>query len=519
MSETPLAHFHRAARALWQDTDGIILPYVTLMLVVLVGAGVLAIDGSRYMSLQSQLQKGADALAIAGAAELDRLPNSTTRAFNAVNNLVTNSSIFGTGGVTNVTVSAVNFRTSLPPSDNEPLASPLCSAGGCTPDQAVLARFIEVVVTPTTIPTILPAAFFGGPSTVTGNASAVAGMDQTVCKMVPMFICNPYESPDGTMSYAQATQALLTAVGTPATKRRLIAMRQGGSGGGDNQFSPGNYGFLDSPLGTGANALRDAIAMVSPQACFVQNGVDTQPGYIASVRAAVNVRFDIYEGPLNSSRNDVNFRPSMNVRKGYSYAGNACNASVNADTARFRGLPDDNCFATNTCPNMGGRMGDGNWDFDAYWAVNHTLPGGGLQSKPIVNGATASNANLPSRYEVYRYEIAQGTTVINNPSGQAAAPPPGNPEIGGPTCSSSTPNDTPDRRIFHAAIVNCKATLPPHLPLTGGSNNGVPVAAFAKFFFTRPVAASQDDIAAELVEVVTPGNSAGVAFDQVQLYR
>ena len=50
-------------------------------------------------------------------------------------------------------------------------------------------------------------------------------------------------------------------------------------------------------------------------------------------------------------------------------------------------------------------MGDGDWDFDAYWTVNHTLPDGAMHAKPTVNGALASNANLPSRYDVYRYEI------------------------------------------------------------------------------------------------------------------
>jgi hypothetical protein len=34
---------------------------VTLVLVVIVGPSVLALDGGRYMSLQTQLQKGADA--------------------------------------------------------------------------------------------------------------------------------------------------------------------------------------------------------------------------------------------------------------------------------------------------------------------------------------------------------------------------------------------------------------------------------------------------------------------------
>ena len=66
------------------------------------------------MSLQSQLQKGADALAIAGAAELDRMPDSTDRAVTAINNLITNSSVFGTGGAANVTDSQIRFTSTLP---------------------------------------------------------------------------------------------------------------------------------------------------------------------------------------------------------------------------------------------------------------------------------------------------------------------------------------------------------------------------------------------------------------------
>jgi Flp pilus assembly protein TadG len=81
---------------LWDDTSGVILPYVTLMLVVIVGMAALALDGARYMSLQTQLQNAADALALAGAAELDRLPDSEERALRAVQNLVSNSSLFGT---------------------------------------------------------------------------------------------------------------------------------------------------------------------------------------------------------------------------------------------------------------------------------------------------------------------------------------------------------------------------------------------------------------------------------------
>src|SRR5580704_6059886 len=107
----------RLATAFWRDEDGIILPYVTVMLVVIIGVAVLAIDGARLMSLQTQLQNGADALALAGAAELDRLPDAETRAVNAMNGLLTNSTVFGSGTSRNVQISHVEFYSRLPPSD------------------------------------------------------------------------------------------------------------------------------------------------------------------------------------------------------------------------------------------------------------------------------------------------------------------------------------------------------------------------------------------------------------------
>src|ERR1700688_2423127 len=91
------ARIARSIKAFWGDTNGVILPYVTMMLVVIVGVSVLALDGSRYMSMQTQLQNGADALALAGAAELDRTPTAIERATNAVDSLITNSSLFGNG--------------------------------------------------------------------------------------------------------------------------------------------------------------------------------------------------------------------------------------------------------------------------------------------------------------------------------------------------------------------------------------------------------------------------------------
>src|SRR6478735_5072359 len=118
----PIKRIVRLIKVLKDDTTGIILPYVTMMLVVIIGVALLALDGARYMSLQTQLQNGADALALAGAAELDRTPTAIQRATRAINRLVTNSSLFGSESDRNVRVARIIFLRSLPPRDSDPFS-------------------------------------------------------------------------------------------------------------------------------------------------------------------------------------------------------------------------------------------------------------------------------------------------------------------------------------------------------------------------------------------------------------
>ena len=210
------AKIAQSIKAFWGDTDGVILPYVTVMLVVIVGVSVLALDGSRYMSLQTQLQNGADALALAGAAELDRTPTAIERATRAINLLITNSSLFGSGPDRNVRVARINFLRSLPTRDSDPI---LPANRTSDPTQAA---FVEVAVQPVGLQTILPASLFGGSNVVTVGAQAVAGFDQVVCDFTPIFICNPFET--GGMTYRQATEALVNASNNPAAQRKLIRL-------------------------------------------------------------------------------------------------------------------------------------------------------------------------------------------------------------------------------------------------------------------------------------------------------
>src|SRR6516164_6332813 len=104
------------------DVDGVVLPYVAMTLVAVIGVAALALDGSRLMSVQSQLQNGADALALAGAAELDRRPDSIIRAESAIRNLL-NNPVSGAGIGQVARVSSIGFLSSLPADDDLPVAT------------------------------------------------------------------------------------------------------------------------------------------------------------------------------------------------------------------------------------------------------------------------------------------------------------------------------------------------------------------------------------------------------------
>src|SRR5499427_4400564 len=117
------------AKSFCADTRGLILPYVTMMLIVIIGVSLLALDGARFMSLQTQLQNVADALALAGAAELDRLPDSETRAREAIGSLLTNSLLFGNSDDRNVGVSNISFYSQLPTDDSIPISSATVASG------------------------------------------------------------------------------------------------------------------------------------------------------------------------------------------------------------------------------------------------------------------------------------------------------------------------------------------------------------------------------------------------------
>ncbi|MBZ9775531.1 pilus assembly protein TadG-related protein [Mesorhizobium sp. CO1-1-8] len=504
----------RTIRAFWHDQRGIALILVSVTLPALIGFSLLAIDMSRVNNLHNDLQKGADALALAAAAELDGQSDSITRGDHALATLVANQYTFSTSGPPQTLAAAGvtrRYLRSIPPTLNPGKSNEV--AGDARPISDVItdevtdakaARFVEVKVTPVGFAAIFPASFLTGNAAnnsfnVSGNA--VAGFSTSVCDYTPVFICNPYEKTEaaGGLTLEQAAKSR-------AQRRRQLILR------GDKFYGPGNFSFLESPAGNGAPALKDSLAKIKPVSCYSQNGVNTKPGQNKGpVENGLNARFGLTSTYVTSDP------PAQNVRMGVKNV--TCNTdktvkSITYNTAAqgTTGLPRDGCYPNNCTPldpahpADAGMLGDGNWNPSGYWTANHRVPGSTTTSRPfpIDGGFTATGTEAATRYDIYRYEVDHGMIGDQSTSG----------DTGLPLCNQ-TPIAIPDRRILYGAILDCSK-----LALNGNVDN-VPVRAFGSFFITEPIKDGKE-IYVELVDITGKGGRGTLdnfLRDEAQLYR
>jgi hypothetical protein len=290
--------------------------------------------------------------------------------------------------------------------------------------------------------------------------------------------------------------------------------------------TPGNFGFLQTGFGTGANNLAKAIGWNgSAGGCVATRGMPTEPGDKQSVRAAVNTRFDIYDNGNQTCPPGGTCSPSRNARKDLVHTNdNNCATSGNngwretdnpyrrpdgtALTSSYpdvMGDPPDLCHMAQ--PNSCGIVGNGNWDRDAYFRVNYGWDHATWQSNL---SAWASANGVPSlaaisRYKVYLWEAANplpngtGQPGIDTPSpnfpaghGQghansnAVCSPPGEP-----------PSDPQrDRRRTTVAVVNCAAG-------PNGRGEVQPLAWMDVFLvepsFKRPGRTNGDEVYGEII--------------------
>jgi Flp pilus assembly protein TadG len=487
----------RHAKKLWQDESGVVLPYVAITLIAIVGLAALAIDASRLMSVQTQLQNAADALALAGAAELDRRPDSIARAQSAINDLIANP-VTGAGSRQTAQVAAVDFLQSLPPSDDLPITSSDLT------DDPTLAAYVQVTVKPASMLTLFPVSLVSGRSTMTIGARAVAGYDQVICNATPLYVCNPFEAPG--MSYYQATQALVEADRNPASRRRLI--RLAGTQLGNGAYGAGSMGYIAADTGSLPNAgcgpgagfgVPQALAASVVRACFRLSAVNLLSSQDQLARDGLNTRFDIYAHGFSNCRI---YAPDVNVRKGFAAPGNAnwCDAEPVVPTWPMPSpigappAPDQNMIRGNGTFDTAVDLGNGVWNCAMYWSAAHAV-GAGKNAPPP--GCTA--AATISRDSVYSYEM----NLLADRSLSA--------ETGGPRCA---PPGESNRRTVVAAVVNCGSSpVPMH-----ADARGVPAAAFGRFFLVWPAEPQTNgNPYAEFLGLVKRTDP--LSKDLVQLYR
>ena len=323
-------------RRFFRNQRGGITIYSAMFAAVAVGAGTVAIDFGRMELLHAEMQHAADASALAGAVQLNGQDDSMTRSELVARNAMSQSSnIPATGGDTPLAVNTVTFYSDF--------ATKTVATTGLE------AKFVEVALAPQTVNLLFApiyAVMYGGATTSTLNAKAVARVRPFVCHAPPLMMCD--------LSEVDPTEDPTLA----ANIGRQVRLKEPQSGSGT--WVPGNFGLLSLPDGsTGAVDIEGALAAVSPNDCYEIDVITATGSKTNKVKDGINTRFDVGSMPEPPAPNVINY-------------------------------PLDNDLIIDTAL----RIGSGVWDIDGYWTAKH-----GVATPPELAGA--------SRYQAYLYELGE----------------------------------------------------------------------------------------------------------------
>jgi Flp pilus assembly protein TadG len=511
----------RAEQSFLGEEQGYALTLTLIALPLIIGVAAWVIDASRVTNLHTDLQDAVDAMALAGARELNGRDDAIPRARAAIAAMVGNTASFANGGNRfsmgskntpvsyNATTGAgnvtVQFLEGIPASDDDPiLASNCVTADGkaalCDVEKAGLsaaeasnrAAYVRVISSEMNVRTmfIVPGL---GRDDVPVRTEAVATYTAAACDVTPVFICNPFEGMSNPDIHTNFRDGNLYA------RQLTMSLR------GSQTAGPGNFGYL-AVNGNGGDFLRDALATNSPGECYSRKTLSTEPGgNIGPADQGLGTRFGIYGGSMGGSANNPLYRPARNVRMGQDYGKN----KQSPDCSKYE--PEANPNDAMPLPNgtgttsLGGGSisSSGDWDLTSYWRVSHsgasppTIP---MTSRPP-EATTA--APKPSRHDVYRYELANPTLLQDAaPGGEKGVPPS---QCYGNYNLDDYPSEADvygDRRTIFAAIVNCNEHQ-------ADMNGRVPIEAeaFARMFLTKPMVTNGSNkyISLEVVDVSGAG--------------
>lgn len=402
----------RLAQSLFRNAEGAVAPTVALSLLGLIAVGGIAFDYARMASMDTELQNAADQAALAAATQLDGEAGSRARAISAAQTLVANLTYFANDGDSDaITVPTIIFY-----SDYDPVTGAKGPVAGSDADAnyvlvTVGARTANYALTP------IVAALSSGAMT----ASAFATLDSAYCNLPPFLLCQP--SPNFNVA-DNIGKGLRLVIGSTV--------------------APGNFGFIQTGFGTGAENLAKALGWQGAAGGCVRarGGIPTEPGNKQSVRAAFNTRFDLSESgqtcpaggscpPSTNSRKDLVHgnncgtggqqgwrEPEWPYRARNADPLSAANPMIADDPAtpgvnetrtypETMGHPRDLCHAVSqagVCPGNG-IVGTGVWDRDAYFWINYNWNNATWKTRTGLTDDPAA-ANYATRYKVYLWEAA-----------------------------------------------------------------------------------------------------------------
>jgi Flp pilus assembly protein TadG len=466
-------------RSFRHDQSGAVAATYALALIPLVAIAGMGFDYARLAGMDSELQNAADQAALAAATQLTADDGACARASAAAVGLVANLTLLASG----------DNAVTVP-------SEPDCDAAGSirfwqdkdkttAADADANARYVEVFVNARSVDyALLPVTGLIASGNIQGIA--LAGLGSSICKLPPVMMCNPRESDDSDFD-----AEFYVGKGI-----RLIA-NDGGGG-----YGPGNFGYLETNAGNGAQATAETLGREEvPGDCVASDSVTTKPGEQLSVLDALNTRFGIYNSVNNACGNDGALcPPSANARQDLlnknpnnnSAVGNAgfqvgdnpyrptspVNDIANPALLDPMGYPRDKCHAisqTGSCTL--GRVGDGNWDRNAYFVSNShiwsSVPSASLFS---TYGNEPADATLrPTRYQVYLYEYLNNKMALRQVGNLKAQ---GTPLFNPPGIAPG--GASPDRRVLTIAVVNCTAEE------VQGRTEGVEVEDWIDVFLVEP---------------------------------
>ncbi|WP_265587341.1 pilus assembly protein TadG-related protein [Sphingomicrobium arenosum] len=524
------------------SNEGAAAPTIALSLFALVGAGGIAFDYARMASLDTELQSAADQATLAAASQLDGSTGACQRAALAARAFLSNETRLSNDGR--------GLAITVPEESS-------CDAVGkvrfyqdkaktTAADADSNANFVEVEVDARDINFALTPVV-GALSNDGMIAIAFAGVNTAVCKTPPIMLCNPLED-EGLAFNADSRRG---------DGLRLVVNDGGG-------MVPGNFGFLrtglsDGSTASGTNELKKALGWDNPPGnCQPGSGVHSETGAKEAVMSAINSRFDILtNGQLNvidcnsaggkcsssvnshkdlvMDKNGANLScgPSSGGSKGWKLSNNPYRPVTDASSAKYvdnytdtpdaMGHPRDRCHAISNLGNCDfvvdpvagttlaqSHLGDGDWDIDTYWRVNHGAASYPTSLTPTIVSVSKQSLpagqTFPTRYMVYLWEIeTRASASFNTTTHQATVGIPaarlkatGLPPVDASTYGSAVCNPTGmvpgydaatgewtlDRRRVTVAVVNCNA-YNGGAGLTGSKPN-IPVAEWMDVFLVEP---------------------------------